>query len=117
TVHFDEKSRVGADYAALVRNDLVSDDWRTSSRAVALQAPLTNEVAVPALIEALSIWKARAAAGAQSLRVRFELQRALRARSGRVFGLEPEEWRVWWAHMRAGGRGVAPQSGAVPQES
>ncbi len=117
TVHFDEKSRVSAQYAALVRNDLVSADWRLTSRAVVLQTPLSNEVAVPALIEALSAWKARAAAGAQSLRVRFEIQRALRARSGRAFGLEPEEWRAWWALMRAGGRGVAPQSGGGPQES
>lgn len=116
-VHFDEKSRVGSQYAALVRNDLVSDDWRTSSRAVTLQTPLTNDVAVPALIEALSIWKARAAAGVQSLRVRFEIQRALRARSGRAFGLEPEDWRAWWAYMRSDKRGAAPQTGGPPDST
>ncbi|MDZ4772768.1 MAG: hypothetical protein SGI72_06490 [Planctomycetota bacterium] len=115
SVHFDEKSRMSTQYTLLVRTDLVSDDWRVASRAIALQAPISNEIAVPALIEALSTWKARAANGAQSLRVRFELQRALRARSGRAFGVEPEEWRVWWAYMRSGARGVAPQTG-VPQE-
>ena len=117
-VHFPSASRISGAYAELVRADLVSPDWRTASRAVSLQTPLSNEVALPPLIEALAIWKARARAGAQSLRVRFELRRALRARSGRAFGLEPEDWRAWWASMRGGGsRGVAPQSIGGPQES
>lgn len=118
TVHFDESSRVAREYATLVRADLVASDWRVASRAVTLQTPLDNDVAVPALIESLAIWKARAERGVQSLRVRFELRRALRARSGRSFGLEPEDWRRWWAAMREGhGRGAAPQSIGGPPES
>ncbi|MBL8857948.1 MAG: hypothetical protein JNL28_05540 [Planctomycetes bacterium] len=115
-LRFENGSRVLDEYTKRVRNDLVASDWRKASRAVVLQTPIANETAIPALIEALSIWKARGEAGAQSLRIRFEIQRALRARSGRSLGMDPEEWRAWWALMRGdGARAVAPvtQGGQV----
>lgn len=102
SVHFAPGSKVVPRYVELVRTALVADDWRTASRAIVLQSPLDNETAVPALIEALSVWHRRAEAGAQSLRVRFELQRALRERLGRKFGMDAEEWREWWALVRSG---------------
>jgi hypothetical protein len=74
---------------------------------------------VPELIEALSTWKTRADAGMQSLRVRWEIQRALRERSGRAFGIDPEEWRAWWALVRGGtSSGAAPKTpGGVPENT
>jgi hypothetical protein len=117
-VHFARNSRIADRYAAVVRLGLLSKDWRTAVRATLLQRPADNAVMVPVLIEALSTWKARADAGVQSLRVRWEIQRALRDRSGRSFGLDPEVWRGWWASMRTSdGRGFVPQTPSGVQES
>lgn len=119
SVRFAAHSRVAERYAALVRVGLVSTDWRTVVRATVLQKPLENEVMIPDLIEALSVWKARADEGVQSLRVRHELRRALRERSGRAIGLEPEDWRAWWELVRSGSsRGFSPQTpGGVPEST
>src|SRR5205085_3441733 len=65
------------------------------------------------LIEALEAWKRRGEAGLQSLRIRYELQRALRSRSGRKLGLDPDEWRDWWAAVR---RGEIPHTSAGAAE-
>lgn len=115
-VRFGPQSRVARRYTALVRGGLLSKDWRTAVRAVVLQKPADNEDMVPVLIEALSIWKARAEAGAQALRVRYEIQRALRERSGRMFGMDPEDWRSWWS-VAHGGPGTEPVTTGVPQST
>jgi hypothetical protein len=118
-VHFDAKSKVAPRYTAIVRVGLLSKDWRTAVRAAVLQKPVENELMVPELIEALSAWKVRGDAGAQSLRVRFEISRALRERSGRSLGLDPEAWRSWWALVHgAEGRALAPMTpGGVPENT
>ena len=117
-VRFAPDSRIAGPYAQWVRAALVSPDWRQASRAARLQAPIDNDHVVPALIEALAAWKSRAEAGAQSLRVRHEIRRALRERSGRSFSMDPKEWREWWALVRAGKvRGLTPQTAGGFQES
>jgi len=117
-VKFTPKSRILLRYQQLIQSGIVSASWREASRAIALSKPLDNESIVPFLIEALVTWQARAETGAQSLRIRFELQSALRARSGRQFGMEAEDWRKWWALVRSGEvRGVNPSSQGGFQES
>jgi hypothetical protein len=117
-VQFTPKSRILLRYQQLIQSGIVSASWREASRAIALSKPLDNESIVPFLIEALVTWQARAETGAQSLRIRFELQSALRARSGRQFGMEAEDWRKWWALVRSGEvRGVNPASQGGFQES
>jgi hypothetical protein len=118
-VRFDAKSRIAPRYTAIVRVGLLSKDWRTAVRACALQKPVENELMIPELIEALSTWKVRGDAGLQSLRVRFELSRALKERSGRSLGTDPEAWRAWWAIIHgADGRGMMPQTpGGVPENT
>jgi hypothetical protein len=110
-VHFAKGSRVADHYAATVRVWLLSKDWREAVRGAELQRPVDSEVMVPVLIESLSLWKSRGDAGEQSLRVRWEIQRALQERSGRSFGVDPEVWRGWWAGLHAPGGKVG--SGVV----
>lgn len=119
TTRFGETTPVAGPLAARVRRELVDPDWRTASRAVRLSRPLENEAVVPALIEALSAWTARGKAGLASLRLRHELSRALRERSGRALGLEAGEWRSWWSLVRAGGvRGLSPRgAGGLPEST
>jgi hypothetical protein len=118
-VRFGAQSRVAERYAKLVRVGLLSKDWRTAVRAAVLQRPLDNELMIPDLIEALSVWKARGENGGQSLRVRNEIRRALKERSGRSFGLDPEDWRTWWALVKSGEvPGFQPQTpGGVPEST
>src|SRR6185369_4907367 len=102
TAQLPPASRLLPRLALLVRRGLSSTDWRAASRAIALSRPLDNESAIPCLIEALSYWKARGEAGAQALRVEFEIQRALEDRSGRKLGLSPDNWLAWWDAVRRG---------------
>lgn len=99
-IRFFTSSPYEARLAELVKLRLASLVWQEASRAVALSAPLTDAVAVPLLIEGLGIWVGRGAAGRQSLRLQFEIVRALEGRSGRSIGLHVQRWETWWRAVR-----------------
>jgi len=97
-----------------VRRGLAAADWRTASQAIALSKPLDNAAVVPGLIESLSIWKARGAAGAPALRIQFEIASALQQRSGRSLGLSPASWTLWWRAVERGEvAGITPTTTAA----
>jgi hypothetical protein len=101
-VHIAAGSRVLDELAPIVKTRLASSDWRVVSQAVTLSRPLPHAAIVPFLIEALAEWKKRADAGAQGVRVEFEILHALELRSGRKLGPNPESWRDWWAAVQKG---------------
>jgi hypothetical protein len=107
--------------APIVQEGLVARDWRAASRAVALSRPFPHEAVVPRLIESMRLWQARGPTHGHALRLQLEIERELRVRSGRSFGLDAETWRRWWVAVRRGelpasgggaGAGPAPASGA-----
>lgn len=116
-VHIPAGSRVLDELGAIVKARLASSDWRTVSQAVALSRPLAHAAIVPFLIEALAEWKKRADAGAQGVRIEFEILHALELRSGRKLGPDPAGWRQWWAAVEKGEvRGQTPMTtGGEPE--
>ncbi len=101
----------------IVKGGLIATDWRVAVRAVALSRPFPTEAILPHLIEAMNLWKVRGARFGHALRMQLEIERELRLRSGRSFGLDPALWRKWYAAMR---RGELPSTGGfvagVPSE-
>lgn len=102
SVRFERGSKSEELLTKVVRRELLSEDWRASSQAVALSHAFADEEIVPWLIESLAAWKARAEKGLQALRVEHELEAELEARSGRRLGLFPENWLAWWEAVRRG---------------
>ncbi len=94
---------------------LVSEDWRGAIRGTQLVPLLPAELAVPLLIESLSVWRQRATTGRSSRRVESDILRELSRRSGRTLGREPKRWRAWWKAVRAGSIQLA-QEADVPDE-
>ena len=99
---FQGRNPLEARLADVIKIKIGSVVWQEASRAVALTRPLTDEVAVPLLIEALQIWVGRGEAGRQSLRLQFEIVNALEERSGRSIGLHVKRWETWWRAVRRG---------------
>ncbi|MBK7643273.1 MAG: VWA domain-containing protein [Planctomycetes bacterium] len=93
---------LGERLRALVEPGLRSQDWRAVSRAIAFSHPLEHAAIVPVLIDALEVWKKRAEAGLQALRVEHELVRALEDRAGRSYGFDVARWREWWSAVQRG---------------
>jgi hypothetical protein len=116
-VHVTPGTRMLTELGAIVKARLASSDWRAVSQAVLLSRPLEHVAIVPFLIEALAEWKKRADAGAQGLRVQFEILHALELRSGRKLGPSPENWREWWAAVQKGEvKGQTPfTTGGAPE--
>lgn len=107
-VRVQSGGRIHERFSKLVGDGLVSMRWRETSRAAALTRALDNASAVPFLLAALDVWKVRADSGAQSLRVRIEIARALEDRAGVALGLESGPWRTWWDAARTGTGGRPP---------
>ncbi|MBK7874457.1 MAG: hypothetical protein IPJ77_01660 [Planctomycetes bacterium] len=101
-VRFDTGSKAEELLTKAVRRELLSEDWRAASQAIALSHAFADEAIVPWLIESLATWKARAEKGLQALRVEHELEAELEQRSGRKLGLFPENWLAWWDAARKG---------------
>ena len=90
--------------------DLLSQDWRATVRALRASEALSNERAVPVLIESLGSWIARrppANGGTAnqpnrlrpqiwSARIENEFVLALQRRSRKRIGAHPERWARWW---------------------
>ncbi|HTF87234.1 MAG TPA: VWA domain-containing protein [Planctomycetota bacterium] len=100
--------------SALARSS-VSPDWREAVRRIPLMRVLSNELAVPQLIEALSLWHERGLGGASSRRVEALLVEELELRSKKHLGLAPERWTYWWKVQRANPTAADPK--AAGQES
>lgn len=102
TVRFAPDSGAARSLERLVRRELLAEDWRAASQAIALSHAFDDDAIVPWLIEALGAWKARAEKGLQALRVEHEIEGELELRSGRKLGLYPENWLAWWEAVRKG---------------
>ena len=86
---------------------MLSEDWREAFRGIQLQTAIRDELAVPVLIEGLSVWIDRRERGNGSRRIEHELLRELERRSGRRIGLHPERWSSWWK-LKSSGQLVEP---------
>lgn len=98
----DADTRFLPELEPIVKGGMISNDWRVAVRAVRLSRPFSNEAILPHLIESMSLWKARGARFGHALRMQIEIERELRKRSGRAFGLDVDVWRKWYASMRSG---------------
>lgn len=79
----------------------ISTDWRDAVRHVPLTRALPNELSIPYLIEALSLWHNRGLNGESSRRVEAVIVHELELRSKRHLGLVAERWASWWKVQRA----------------
>lgn len=107
-VSSDPEKRFLPELEPIVKGGLIATDWRVAVRSVVLSRPFANDAILPHLIEAMSLWKARGPRFGHALRLQMELERELRQRSGRSFGLDVDLWRKWYAAMR---RGDLPRTG------
>ncbi len=93
---------LGPRLAALIGEDIASDEWRTASRALPLARFIPIDEAAPHLIDALEAWLEResSAEEAEQLvgcrRLIEELTMTLRQLSGRQIGSKINSWRTWW---------------------
>jgi hypothetical protein len=82
---------------------LLSNDWRSAARAVALAGHLEAGVAVPLLLDALNVWDRRKAEGRGSRRICSEVCDELARISGRTaMGRDPRSWSTWWVAVQQG---------------
>lgn len=93
---------------------MASHAWRRASRMIELLAVLDDQLAVPVLIEGLSLWVGRREAGLGSMRIEGDLVGQLRGRSGLTIGARPERWLTWWNGVRAGHRRPREQGPDAP---
>lgn len=92
--------------------EVLTESWRRAVAGVRLLTSLSDELAVPVLIEGLSLWIDRRGQELGSKRVEGDFERDLRRRSGRNLGLYPERWARWWrAKTAAGSQAPADESG------
>lgn len=85
------------------QGEVMSENWRRAVGGARLLATLSDELAVPVLIEGLSLWVDRRETELASKRVEGDFERDLRRRSGRNLGFFPERWARWWRSKTAGG--------------
>lgn len=112
-----DDDRLQARLAELAHPLLASDDRRDVAAGAALSGGLRDDLAVPALLEALGRWTAPAAgiaADPRRERARNDLARALERRAGVRLGPSPERWRTWWQAHRDGAS--AAPAGPTPQD-
>ncbi len=89
--------------AGRLRVMLLSQDWRSAARAVALAGRLKSGVGVPLLLDALHVWDRRKAEGRGSRRILYELSDELGRISGRTgMGRDPRAWSTWWVAVQQG---------------
>ena len=113
TVHrLPADSSASAEVASALTKTVISSDWRAAIRHIPLSRTLPNELAVPHLIEALSLWTNRGLQGGASRRVEAALISELELRSGRHLGPAPDRWAYWWKATRL----KEPESGGTSQE-
>lgn len=95
--------RATVQLAERLRVMLLSQDWRSAARAVALAGHLKSEAGVPLLLDALNAWDRRKAEGRGSRRVLYELSDELSRISGRTgMGRDPRAWSTWWVAVQQG---------------
>lgn len=104
-------SPAGLEIARALAVSVISPNWREAIRRIPFSRMLPDEIALPQLIEALSIWTNRGLAGEASRRVEAALVAELELRSGKKLGFAAERWAFWWKATRgtlaAGGEGPA----------
>ena len=98
--------------AGALAKSSVSLDWREAVRRIPLTRVLPNELAIPQLIEALSLWHQRGEAGASSRRVEGVIATELELRSHKHFGVFAERWAKWWQAERANSAAPGSSAGA-----
>ncbi len=81
---------------------MLSTDWRQSARGLQLSRGLPSAVRFPFLIESLRVWVGRSERGAGSVRIEQDILGELRMASKRAYGLDPDEWALWWRRVRDG---------------
>lgn len=91
---------VAVELAGILGQSTISTDWRRTIRHLPLLRALPLDLAVPRLIETLSIWTKRGEAGASSRRVEAAIVAELEARSGKRLGMSVERWAYWWRATR-----------------
>lgn len=95
--------RATAQLAERLRVMLLSQDWRSAARAVALAGRLESGVGVPLLLDALHAWDRRKSEGRGSRRILYELSDELSRISGRTgMGRDPRAWSTWWVAVQQG---------------
>jgi len=94
--------------AQVLSASVISTNWREAIRRIPFSRTLPDDVSLPQLIEALSIWTNRGLAGGASRRVEAALVEELELRSGKRLGFAPERWAFWWKATR----GTLPANGA-----
>ncbi len=121
--HFESRALAPENPAAIavsaaLAKAAISSDWRAAVRRIPLSRILPNELAMPKLVEALSLWSARGAAGASSRRVEALLVQELERRSGQHIGMSADRWARWWMVTRAKDPKAAGrnEAGAPPEE-
>lgn len=86
---------------AHLRAALEGHDWRAAYRALQLAPALSDEDAVPILLDGLERWSELRKVDAGRLRLEGDLVTELRRRSGRNIGLHVVRWRSWWTSHQA----------------
>ena len=95
--------RATVQLAERLRVMLLSQDWRSAARAVALAGRLDSDLGVPLLLDALHVWDRRKAEGHGSRRILYEVSDELSRISGRTgMGRDPRAWGAWWVAVQQG---------------
>lgn len=114
TVRLGFESPLESALFGALSGDLLSPDWRATVRALRASEALSNERAVPVLIESLGSWIARRPSANNgpanqpnrpkvqlwSARIENEFVLALQRRSGKRIGPYPDRWARWWKNAQ-----------------
>ena len=111
SVVIDSESEAERELVEISNQGMLAEDWRQAFRGIQMLGAVRDDPAVPALIEALSVWIDRRERNAGSRRIEHELLRELERRSGRRIGLHPERWSSWWKVKSAGQLVEEPRDG------
>lgn len=111
SIRLGRKDPLQEDLARLALARLRSRDRREVASGVALSSSMRDELATPALLDALETWNGIDPKTGDRERARHDLRRALERRSGLRLGLEADPWRTWWSRGGHRTNGAAAETG------
>ncbi len=94
--------KAGALLIPVLRQMVLSEDWKIAGQALWIAKGLSKERQVEFLVTSIASVAEAVKSGTVRWRILSDIGRELRAISGRSMGLDPRPWQAWYERVKAG---------------
>lgn len=109
--------KAGALLIPVLRQMVVSEDWKIAGQALWIAKGLSKERQVEFLVTSIASVADAVKSGTVRWRILSDIGRELRAISGRSMGLDPRPWQAWYERVKAGEMELDITDEAEPRSS